>query len=122
MGGTPHDLREARGAEKTRGTLPHSLKGGAAPLRRAGTPMHCACLLVYLRRRWNKAPRYIITYRAQTNEPGPGVLVNVLSHRGSRARGGWGVGLVRMSCHEGPWYPDTLLHTARRPMSLDPAY
>ena len=50
MGGTPHDLREARGAEKTRGTLPHSLKGGAAPLRRAGTPMHCACLLVYLRR------------------------------------------------------------------------
>ena len=46
--------------------------------------------------------RYIITYRAQTNEPGPGVLVNVPSHRGSRARGGWGVGLVRMSCHEGP--------------------
>ena len=50
MGGTPHDLRGNTGAEKTRGTYPHSLKGGAAPLRRAGTPMHCACLLVYLRR------------------------------------------------------------------------
>ena len=37
--------------------------------------------------------RYIITYHAQTNEPGPGGLVNVPSHRGSRARGGWGVGL-----------------------------
>ena len=43
-------------------------------------------------------------YKPRTSlyEPGPGVRVNVLSHRGSRARGGWGVGLVRMSCHEGP--------------------
>ena len=34
--------------------------------------------------------RYLLTYRAQTNEPGPGVEVDALSHRGSRARGGLG--------------------------------
>ena len=38
MGGTPHDLREARGAEKTRGTYPHSLKGGGCTTPKSGYP------------------------------------------------------------------------------------
>ena len=50
MGGTPHDLRGNTGAEKTRGTYPHSLKGGGCTTPKSGYPDASACLLVYLRR------------------------------------------------------------------------
>ena len=38
MGGTPHDLRGNTGAEKTRGTYPHSLKGGGCTTPKSGYP------------------------------------------------------------------------------------